>query len=349
MTATIRRVSAVRGGRASRRALSGALAALCSWLLPAGIPTASAQAIVRIDGSSSLYPLVEAVARDVQLQSRGAVRAPVHVSGTRGGFRVFCAGLSDLQGASRPILDDEMRTCAAAGIEFIELPVALDAVAIAVHAGNSWARQLTTSQLAQLWDRSAEGRLTRWSQLDPSWPDRPIVLHGPGPDSGTRDFFIDALLGPGASMRRDYAASEDDDRIVAGIAASAEAVGILPQGYVARSHGRVRALAIAAHGAEPIEPSDRNVAAARYRPLSRPLFVYVTSDALQRPEVAGFVDALLRRAERAGNALGVLPLPEQAYRAARERLQQRRVGSAFGGGSATGLSIDLLLVRMAAR
>jgi phosphate transport system substrate-binding protein len=242
-----------------------------------------------------------------------------------------------------------MRACAAAGVEFVELPVALDAVAIAVHPANSWAHQLTTSQLARLWGRSAEGRPTLWSQLDSSWPDRPIVLHGPGADSGTRDFFIDALLGPGASMRRDYAASEDDERIVAGIAGSPEALGILPQGYVAPSSGRVRALAVAANGAEPIEPTDDNVAAARYRPLSRLLFVYAASEALQRPEVAGFVDALLRRAERAGSAAGVLPLPQEGYRAARERLRQRRLGSAFAGGSATGLSVEVLLVRLAAR
>jgi phosphate transport system substrate-binding protein len=304
---------------------------------------AAAQSVIRIDGSSTLYPLSEAAAREHQVRLRGLVRVPVEISGTRGGFRKFCRGEIELQDASRPILADEQASCRANGVRFIELPIAYDALTVAVSTRNRFATRLRLDDLRRLWQRREEGARTTWQTVDAGWPATPLALYGPGADSGTLDYFIEAVIGEGGAIRRDYHGSEDDQFLAAAIADDPAALGILPYAYAIRNADRLRLLPV-----DAVSPSVESVTAGLYQPLSRPLFLYVAERAAARPDVREFVRHYLADAPRLASRAGLVPLPREAYAIVAERFRQQRLGTAFDGRSAVGLSFDQLLQRESA-
>lgn len=304
-------------------------------------------ALVKVDGSSTVFPITEAVAE----QLRGVdpkVRVTVGVSGTGGGFKKFCAGETDLTNASRPIKPSEVELCAKNGVEYIELPVAYDGIAIVVNPQNTWADHVTVEELRRLWQPEAQGKVTRWSQVRSGWPDQEIHLFGAGVDSGTYDYFTEAVVGKEHSSRGDYTSSEDDNVLVQGVASDELALGFFGFAYYEQNRERLKVVPVddgkPETGAGPVAPSLESVRSGTYQPLSRPLFVYVSRRALDRPEVASFVRFYLESAPELAAEVGYVPLPERAYALAQQRVDARRTGSMFGGrGSQVGVSIEALL------
>ncbi|HEY8492845.1 MAG TPA: PstS family phosphate ABC transporter substrate-binding protein [Myxococcota bacterium] len=325
-----------------------ALAGAAGLGLAAAGGAARAAETIALDGSSTVYPVAEAVAEEFQNRERGQVRVTVGISGTGGGFKKFCRGETDLSNASRPILTEEIEACRAAGIAYYELPVAYDALTVAVSPENDWATEITVAELKTIWAPEAQGKITRWSQVRPGWPDEPLVLFGAGADSGTFDYFTEAVVGKAKASRGDYTGSEDDNVLVQGIETNRNALGYLPYAYYARNEKRLQALAIVAKpGAPGVLPSLEAVKNGSYQPLSRPLFVYVSAKALERPAVQRFVEFLLAEGPALVEEVGYLPLPASAYAAARERLSAKKTGSVFGGVPEVGVPIEELLAREA--
>lgn len=207
-------------------------------------PVASAQAMVKMDGSSTVFPIAEAVAEEFQLSKRGKVRVTVGISGTGGGFKQFCRGETDISNASRPILKEEMEACRKAGVRYTELPVAFDALTVVVNPKNTWVKSLTIADLRKMWEPSAQGRVVRWNQVRPEWPAEPLALFGPGADSGTFDYFTEAVNGKSKASRGDFAASEDDNVIVQGVESNRNALGYFGYAYYVENKERVRAVPI---------------------------------------------------------------------------------------------------------
>lgn len=326
-----------------------ALAGVAFGLAIAGEGDGAAQAapeLIKVDGSSTVYPITEAMAEEFQAATRGKYRVTVGISGTGGGFKKFCRGDTHISDASRPIKASEMELCKANGITFIELPVALDALAVVVNPKNDWVDYLTVAELKKIWEPEAQGRITRWNQVRPSFPDRPLVLFGPGTDSGTYDYFTDAVVGEEGASRGDYTASEDDNVLVQGVASDVNALGFFGFAYYWENRDRLKAVPISWKGNPPVEPSIENARTGKYQPLSRPIFIYVNSKAADEHEgVRKFVEFYLDPA----NALplvkevGYVPLPEEAYRLALDNFRKRRTGTAFAGGSQVGVSIEDIL------
>ena len=224
---------------------AAALAGAAVLAFAAGAPsTATAQELVQIDGSSTVYPITEAMAEEFQKASKGKYRVTVGISGTGGGFKKFCRGETDIANASRPIKESEREACREAGIEFIELPVALDALAVTVNPQNDWVDHLTVEELKKIWAPEAQGEVTSWSQVREGFPDRPLHLYGPGVDSGTYDYFTEAVVGEEGASRGDFTASEDDNVLVQGIANDPNALGFFGYAYYEENQNRLKALAI---------------------------------------------------------------------------------------------------------
>src|SRR5687767_12251373 len=197
---------------------------LIAAALAAG-PALAQQRIVKIDGSSTVFPVTEAVAEDFQKAKRQQVKVTVGVSGTGGGFKKFCRAETDISNASRPISKSEMEDCKKAGVEYFELPVAFDALTVVINPKNAWLKQATVAELKKIWEPAAQGKVTRWNQVNPAWPDQPIKLFGAGSDSGTFDYFTEAIVGKSKSSRGDYTASEDDNVLVQGVSQDVNAIG----------------------------------------------------------------------------------------------------------------------------
>jgi phosphate transport system substrate-binding protein len=301
---------------------------------------------VKIDGSSTVYPLTTAVAEEFK-KAQPAARIEVRFSGTRAGFEQFCKGQTDLQDASRPIEPAEASACESAGVGYVELPIAHDAITIILHSGNTWASSMTTKELQKIWEPAAQGKVTRWRQVRADWPDEPLVLFGPGVRSGTFDFFTHAIVGTERASRTDYTASEDDDEIVNGVAGNPYALGYV--GYVHYEHHRDKLKAAAIDdldpdvGPGPIEPSPSSVRRGMYRPLSRPLFIYVNSKRLERPEVKAFVNFYTRNSEALASRSGSIPLNPRLYDLVQRRAASRVEGSLFLRPDAGTHSLDQLL------
>ena len=236
---------------------------------------------VNIDGSSTVFPITQAVAEEFQRVHR-AVRISLGLSGTGGGFEKFCRGEIDISNASRPIKEEEAETCAANGIDFTELTVAADGLSVIVNPDNDWVDCLTVEQLNQLWMPGSE--IERWSDLDPSWPDEEIELYGPGTDSGTFDYFTEAINGESGASRADYTASEDDNVLVQGVQGDENALAYLGYAYYIENQEQLRAVPIDG-GAGCIEPTTETIQSNTYAPLSRPLYIYVSNASLQPPDV----------------------------------------------------------------
>jgi len=313
----------------------------------AAAATASAQ-VVKIDGSSTVYPITEGVAEDFQKMKKNAVKVTVGISGTGGGFKKFCRGEIDISNASRPILQKEMDDCKAAGVEYIELPVAFDALTVVVNPKNAWLKQATVEELKKLWEPGAQGKITRWNQVNPAWPDAPVKLFGAGADSGTFDYFTEAIVGKSKSSRGDFTASEDDNVLVQGVSQDVNALGFFGYAYYAENQSRLKALPIIEKvGKAAVLPSEASVLDGTYQPLSRPIFVYVNAKSLAKPEVREFAEYMLKMAPKIAKEVKYVPLPAKAYTIGLEHLAKGKKGTVFGGKNEVGVRIDDLLAREA--
>lgn len=297
---------------------------------------------VAVDGSSTVFPITEAMAEEFQIANPD-VRVTVGVSGTGGGFKKFCAGETDISNASRPIKTSEMEACEAAGIEFIELPVAFDAISVVVNPNNTWAQCLTVEELNKIWAPESEGTITNWNQVREGFPDQPLALYGPGTDSGTFDYFTDAINGEEGASRADFTASEDDNVIVLGVANDETALGYFGLAYLEENSDSLKAVQVD-NGNGCFEPSVATVEDGTYQPLARPIFIYVRKSSLERPEVKAFVDFYLDP-ENVGlvQEVGYVQLPAAVYEKAQARLNNQTTGTSFGGGSTVGVKLEDVL------
>jgi phosphate transport system substrate-binding protein len=299
------------------------------------------QKLVKVDGSSTVFPLTEAVAEEFQMAHKG-LRVTVGISGTGGGFKKFCRGETDVQNASRPIQASEMKACAAKGIRFIELPVAFDAIAIVVHPSNAFAQDITVEELKKIWEPSAQGKIKKWSDVRKSWPETPLVLFGAGSDSGTFDYFTEAIVGKAKSSRGDYTASEDDNTLVMGVSREKGALGYLPIHYFEENHSKLKALNVIYKGKTQI-PSTATVIKGEYAPLARPLLIYVSEKGLERDEVKKFTEFYIQNSLSLAQEIKAIPLPATAYTGVLGHLQKRIWGTAYEGHSQVGMKIEDLL------
>jgi phosphate transport system substrate-binding protein len=271
---------------------------------------------IQIDGSSTVYPVTEAFAEEFQLLNQG-IRLTVGFSGTGGGFQRFCNGELDLTGASRPIRETEMELCAANGIEYLEIPIALDGLSVVVNPANDFADCLTVEELRRTWEPGS--RVTTWRDIRPTFPSEPIILYGAGTDSGTFDYFTEAIMGRAGSSRTDYQASENDNILVLGINGDRYSLGYFGYSYYVENRDRVKLLGIDG-GEGCVTPDSESVRTGTYAPLSRPLFIYVTLDDLQRPEIRAFVEYALDEAAVLIPPTGYIPLPQEEYESIRSRM-----------------------------
>jgi len=311
----------------------------------AAINAAVAQTVVQADGSSTVFPVTEAMAEEFQKANPGT-KVTVGLSGTGGGFKKFCRGETDISNASRPITASEQKDCKAAGVEYIELPVALDALTVIVNPKNTWAKEMTVAELKKIWEPAAQGKISNWKQVRDSFPDRPLKLYGPGTDSGTFDYFTAAINGKEKSSRGDYTASEDDNILVQGVAGDENALGYFGLAYYEENKDKLKSVAIKLDASAPaVEASVETARAGKYQPLARPIFIYVNKkSAEQKPAVAKFVDFYLneKNATSLVKEVGYVPLPEAAIQTVQQRWKDRKVGTGFKG-SEVGLSIDDVL------
>jgi phosphate transport system substrate-binding protein len=309
----------------------------------------SALSDIRIDGSSTVFVVSEAVAEEFRNVNR-EVRVTVGQSGTGGGFQKFCRGETDISDASRPIRPTEIKSCAAAGIAFIELPIAYDGIALVVNPKATWISDITTSELRTLWAPEAQGKITRWNQVRAGWPDREIHLFGAGVDSGTYDYFTEAINGKEGASRGDFTSSEDDNVLVQGVAGDELALGFLPFAYYNENRERLKLVPVdnqkADDGSGPIAPSFETIRDGSYQPLARPLFVYVAEKSLARPEVKQFVDFYLQQVPTLAEEVGYVQLGPEGYELVAAHLAAPRLGTMFGeGGSQVGVTIEQLLAK----
>jgi phosphate transport system substrate-binding protein len=306
-------------------------------------------ALITLDGSSTVFPIAEAVAEEYG-KANPNVRTPtVGISGTGGGFQKFCRGETDISNASRPIRPAEIEACQKAGIEYIEVPIAYDGIAIVVNPKNTWADSITVAELKTMWAPEAQGKIARWNQIRPSWPNREIRLFGAGVDSGTYDYFTEATVGKEGASRGDFTSSEDDNVIVQGVASDELALGFLPLAYVEENRERLKIVPVddakGDNGGGPIAPSAETVRGGTYQPLSRPLFIYVARKAADRPEIQQFVEMFFSRDDLV-REVGYIELTPQIHELARKHFADRKVGTAFGeGGSQVGMTLEALLAR----
>jgi phosphate transport system substrate-binding protein len=306
---------------------------------------ANLSGMISIDGSSTVYPVTEAVAEE--FQNATEVRVTVGVAGTGGGFKRFTRGETDVSNASRPILAEEMEAARANNIEYIELPVCFDAITVVVHPANDWVDYLTVEELKKIWEPAAQGKIKRWNQVRPSWPDEELALFGPGADSGTFDYFTEAVCGKAKSSRGDFTASEDDNVLVQGVAGNKHALGYFGYAYYPPNQSRLKAVAIdwEKDHEGPVLPSEETVLKGTYNPLSRPLFIYVSKKSAERPEVQKFTEFYLTNVPALAKEVKYVPLPPPVYELGLERFNKRDSGSGFGGKSEVGLPIEELMKR----
>ncbi|MGQ0750991.1 MAG: PstS family phosphate ABC transporter substrate-binding protein [Betaproteobacteria bacterium] len=308
-----------------------------------GLPAAASAQMVKVDGSSTVFPITEAVAEDFQKAKKGKVKVTVGISGTGGGFKKFCRGETDVSNASRPITKKEMQDCKAAGVAYLEMPVAYDALTVVINPRNSWAKNMTVAELKKMWEPAAQGRITRWNQVNPAWPKAPLKLFGPGADSGTFEYFTEAVVGKSKASRGDFTASEDDNVLVQGVSRDINALGYFGYAYYIENRDKLAAVSVVSPAGKAVSPSLDSVVNGSYQPLSRPIFVYVNAKAARRPEVKEFVEYYNRHAEKLVKEVKYVPLPGKAYTDNLETLEKMRVGTKFEGENKVGLTIDDLL------
>lgn len=297
--------------------------------------------MIRIDGSSTVFPITEAVAEEFQ-KVHARVRVTVGISGTGGGMEKFTVGETDISDASRPIKTSEAENAAAHDIEFIELPIAFDGISVVVHHDNDFVDHLTVQELNHIW--RPDGPARYWDEVRPGFPHREITLYGPGTDSGTFDYFTKAVNGDEQVCRADFTASEDDNVLVQGIAGDEDSIGFFGYAYYVENTERLKLVPVD-NGDGPVAPSGETINNGTYQPLSRPIFIYVSNAAAERPEVEAFVQFYLENATQLVEEVGYVPLPQEAYDLVMSRFEERITGTVFSGGANVGVSIEDILRR----
>ena len=277
---------------------------------------------INIDGSSTVAPLSEAAAELFQEQNSG-VRVTVGTSGTGGGFEKFCAGETDISDASRAIEADETKACESKGIKYEEVQVANDGLSVVVNNQNTWANCLTTAQLKTIWDKGS--KVNNWNQVDPSFPNEPLKLFGAGTDSGTFDYFTNAINGEEGRSRSDYSATEDDNVTVTGVSGTKGGLGYFGLSYLQENQGKIKGIQIDG-GSGCVTPSTETVQDGSYTPLSRPLFIYPSDKALARPEVKAFLDFYVTNYQQIAEEALFVPLTEEQAAEAKQKLTQLATG-----------------------
>ena len=301
--------------------------------------------VVKIDGSSTVFPITEAVAEEFQKATGN--RVTVGISGTGGGFKKFTRGETDVQNASRPISGSEIDAAKAAKIEFLEFPIAYDALTVVVNSKNDWAKDIKVSELKKIWEPAAQGQIKKWNQIRPEWPDKEIKLYGAGSDSGTFDYFTEAVVGKSKSSRGDYTASEDDNVLVQGVEGDKFALGYMGYSYYEAHKNRLKSLPVIwdEKGKPAVAPSMATVLDGTYNPLSRPLFIYVNLKSLDKPEVLKFMEFTFDNIEKLAKEVNYVPLPASAYEVLRKRLKDRQKGTAFAGHADMATQVSEILKR----
>ena len=299
---------------------------------------------VKIDGSSTVFPITEAVAEDFQKSKKGAIKVTVGISGTGGGFKKFCRGETDISNASRPILKKEMEDCRAAGITYLEMPVAYDALTVVINPKNSFVKSLTVAELKKMWEPAAQGKVTNWNQVNPGFPSAPLKLFGAGADSGTFDYFTEAITGKSKSSRGDFTASEDDNVLVQGVSRDVNSLGFFGFAYYVENRDKLKAVPIVDKpGGKAVLPSMENVLNGTYQPLARPIFIYVNAASIKKPEVREFVEYYNKHGENLAKEVKYVPLPVKAYTYNLETMGKMRLGTKFDGENKVGLTIEQLM------
>ncbi|MBC7742876.1 MAG: PstS family phosphate ABC transporter substrate-binding protein [Bdellovibrionaceae bacterium] len=322
-------------------------AMLLTTSLFAGALAGAEDKIIKVDGSSTVYPITEAMAEQYQGSKKDASRVTVGISGTGGGFKKFCRGETDIQDASRPITTAEMEDCKKMNVKYFELPIAYDATVVAVNAKNKWLNEITADELKMIWEPAAQGKIKKWNQVNAKWPDQEIKLYGAGSDSGTFDYFTEAIVGKAKSSRGDYTASEDDNTLVKGITGNEFALGYIPMSYYIENKKNLKAVAVIGGAKAPLKtgvlPSKETVENGTYYPLSRPLFIYVNEASAKRADVKDFVNFYLKNAVTIVPEVKYIALPSKAYTLGAEHFSKGKLGTIFGKESHIGLKIEDLM------
>lgn len=305
-----------------------------------GESAAAAPSAITIDGSSTVFPITEAVAEEFQKVNEA--RVTIGVSGTGGGFKKFCHGELAVTGASRPIKAVERELCKEAGIEYIELPVAYDGIAVVTHKDSGFVDPIKVEELKKIWEPEAQGKVKRWNQVRSDWPDQEMILFGPGVDSGTYDYFTQAIVGTEHASRGDFTSSEDDNVLVQGVSTAPGSLGFFGFAYYAENKDKLLLIGVDA-GKGPIKPSLQTVSDGTYAPLSRPIFIYVSKKAGERAEVSEFVNFYLTKGKALVSETGYIPLPDKAYELASTRFKEGTVGTMFKDGTKVGVTVEALL------
>lgn len=304
----------------------------------------AAEKIIKIDGSSTVYPITEAMAEEFQKATKTNVT--VGESGTGAGFKKFCRGETDISNASRPILQKEMDACKDAGIQYIELPVAFDALTVVVNPKNDFVKSLSVAELNAIWKSGSS--VKNWKQVNPAYPDKALALYGPGTASGTFDYFTEAINGKAKSSRTDYTPSEDDNVLVQGVSGNAGGLAYFGYAYYEENKDKLRAVPISAKAGSPaVMPSPEAVKDGTYQPLSRPLFIYVNATAAAfKPEVKAFVNFYLENAPKLVAEVKYVPLPADDYAAVKAHFKALKPGTGFGGKNEVGIKVKDLINRI---
>ncbi len=304
----------------------------------------AAEKIIKIDGSSTVYPITEAMAEEFQKATKTNVT--VGESGTGAGFKKFCRGETDISNASRPILQKEMDACKEAGIQYIELPVAFDALTVVVNPKNDFVKSLSVAELNAIWKSGSS--VKNWKQVNPAYPDKALALYGPGTASGTFDYFTEAINGKAKSSRTDYTPSEDDNVLVQGVSGNGGGLAYFGYAYYEENKDKLRAVPISAKAGSPaVMPSPEAVKDGTYQPLSRPLFIYVNATAAAfKPEVKAFVNFYLENAPKLVAEVKYVPLPADDYAAVKAHFKALKPGTGFGGKNEVGIKVKDLINRI---
>jgi phosphate transport system substrate-binding protein len=310
------------------------------------------QIVIKADGSSTVYPITEAMAEEFQNLKKGTIQVTVGISGTGGGFKKFCRGETDIQDASRPITKSEMESCKTAGIKYYELPIGYDATVVVVNPKNNWVKDISVADLKKMWEPEAQGKIKTWKDVNPAWPSEEIKLYGAGADSGTFDYFTEAIVGKAKSSRGDYTASEDDNTLVTGVSNNKNAIGYIPLAYYNENKSKLKALGIIGGENSPakmkaVYASKQTVESGEYFPLSRPIFIYVSEKSMARNEVKEFVEFYLKNSEKLVPEVKYVALPKKAYVQASEHIKKNKLGTVFKGEPQVGLKVEDLLKKEA--
>lgn len=285
--------------------------------------------MIKIDGSSTVYPITEAIAEEFQKMHKN-IKVVVGISGTGGGMKKFTTGSIDICNASRPIKSSEQKQARLNGVDYIELPIAYDGISVVVSRDNQFVDYLTVAELKKLWHPSAQNNVTKWNQIRDGFPAEKIKLYGPGTDSGTFEYFTEAICGAAGKSRGDYTPSEDDNVLVQGIAGDRYALGYFGLAYYEENQDKLKVVKID-NGKGSVAPSYETVQNGTYQPLSRPLFIYINSGSANKEEVREFVEFYLKNAGKMAKEVGYIALPDKIYELALKRFKEKKTGSVFKG------------------